>query len=237
MVDFFSRPATPAPQASPTTAAFNAAATNVATADNTKAAATVADVNTPAPAPLDAFKGLWDTTNTSQTPTPTGVLPVLTAEQLSTTLANSNFLQGVNPELMAKATAGDAQAFQDVMNQGLRSVMTQAVLASHGLVEAGARGSNERLKTTLPSMVRSNNVADQLRVNPLFNDPAAKPMIDMVKSQLESKHPQASASEIASMTQEFVSAFARAGNPDQPKEPAKGKTASGDTDWYAVLGL
>ena len=205
-----------------------ATAMKIDAAANTQAAAI---------APLDAFKGLWDTAATTRAAHSTGVLPQLTAEQLSQTLANSNFLSGVNPELMAKAAGGDAQAFQDVMNQGLRTVMTQSVLASHGLVETGARNHGEQLRTTLPSMVRSSNVNDSLQANPLYNNPAAKPMVDMVRAQIEAKHPQASAREIAELTNQFITEFAGVASPQQVTKPQPGKTAVGDTDWYSVLGL
>ena len=210
------------------------AASNVkqTVADNN--AAVVTDISN---APLDAFKGMWDIDTTKTAAAPTGVLPSVTADQLQKTLANSNFLSEVDPAILAKAASGDTQSFQDVINQGLRSVMTQSVLASHGLVEAGARNHGEQLRTSLPSMVRSSNVQDTLQANPLFNNPQAKPMIEMVRAQLELKHPQAPAAEIARLTQEFVSGFAQAANPNKPEPVAAGKTASGDTDWYAMLGL
>jgi hypothetical protein len=234
MANFFS--ATQQPSAQSTNTLQNAA-TNVAAAAANSAGVTVRQTDDTPPAPLEAFKGMWDIDATKAGVKPTGVLPVVTAEQLTTTLANSNFLSNVNPELMAKAAGGDAAAFQDVMNQGLRTVMAQSVLASHGLVEAGARGANEQLRTTIPTMVRSSNVQDSLQANPLFSNPQAKPMVDMVRSQLESKHPQASAREIADMTQAFVTDFAKLATPETAAQAGKGKTAAGDTDWYAMLGL
>lgn len=241
MANFFSQTATPVAQSANVQGQAAAASTlngqqttaNIDANAQTQNAAIKTD-----PAPLEAFKSLWETAPNTQGTAPTGVLPAMTAEQLSKTLANSNFLSGVNPEILAKAAGGDTAAFSDVINQGLRTVMTQSVLASHGLVEAGAKNHGEQLRTSLPSMVRSSNVQDSLQSNPLFNNPAAKPMVEMVRAQLETKHPQASAREIAEMTQQFVTDFAKLGNPEaQPKPVEKGKTADGDTDWYAVLGL
>lgn len=188
------------------------------------------------PAPMDSFKSLWENT-TKSSEGPKGVLPQITAEQLSTTLANSNFLSGIDPEVLKRASSGDSAAFSDVINQGLRTVMTQSVLASHGLVEAGARGQSAQWKDTLPSMVRSSNVQDALSSNSVFSNPAAKPMVELVRAQLESKHPQASAKEIAELTQQFIGDFAKLATPPETKQQDGGRSGGNDTDWYAALGL
>ena len=47
-------------------------------------------------APLASFEKLWETDATKQGAKPTGVLPEITAEQLTATLANSNFLHSVS---------------------------------------------------------------------------------------------------------------------------------------------
>lgn len=198
------------------------------------AAASTEAANTP----LAGFSKLWDAPTTDQGTKPTGVLPTLTAEQLSTTLANSNFLQSVNPDLLAKAAGGDAAAFSDVINQGLRNVMTQSVLASHGLVEAGARSHGASLQDRLPSMVRSSNVSDSLQSNPLYNNPAVRPVIDNVRQQLEAKHPTASAKEIATLTDSYFSDLVSAmGGSKTAATPHMSIAAEGETDWYKELGL
>ena len=220
----------------PGASALNNAATNIAASDATRAAATVTD--TKAAAPLAQFEKLWENAGNDSTSTASkGVLPAVTAEQLTGALANSNFLSNVDPQLLAKAAAGDATAFSDVINSGLRTVMTQAVLTSHSLIEAGAKSHGEQLRTSLPSMVRSSNVSDSLQDNPLYSNPAAKPMVDMVKAQLEAKHPQASAREIAELTHNFIKDFAGLATPKQETQAQKGRTPEGDTDWYQLLGL
>lgn len=194
--------------------------------------------NSNPPAPLESYKSLWETDNAKQATKPKGVLPDITAEQLSQTLANSNFLSTVSQELLQKAATGDTQAFTEVINQGLRTVMTQSVLASRGLVEAGTRNHGEQLREMLPSMVRSNNVANYNN-NPLYNNPAVKPMFESVKQQFEQKHPTASAKEIAEMTDAYFKDFVAAigGTQQSSNSPAKGTEQTGETDWFAVLGI
>lgn len=193
-----------------------------------------------ATSPLASFDKLWENAPTGDAKKPTGVLPAITAEQLSTTLANSNFLANIAPELITKAAGGDAAAFSDVINQGLRTVMTQSVLASHGLVEAGARSHGEQLKATLPTMVRSSSVSDSLQSNPLYTNPAVRPVIDNVRTQLETKFPQASAREIASMTDAYFADLSKAFTGQNATAANGGKTPTqGDeeTNWFEVLGL
>lgn len=188
-------------------------------------------------APLAVFDKLWETDTTKPAATPTGVLPAVTVEQLSTTLAKSNFLANIPQELKAKAASGDAAAFDEVINAGLRNVMTQSVLASHGLVNAGAKAQSEQLMGQLPSLVRSNTVSDSLNTNPLYKNPAIKPVMDTVRSQLEAKFPQASSSEIAGMLDSYFVEMSKAfGGADKAREQETSKPA-GDTDWFAMLGL
>ena len=220
-------------------AALENAAVNQAQHSQTQAAALVADNAQTVSTPLASFDKMWDIDSSKQASAPTGVLPAVTAEQLTATLANSNFLTNVDPAILTRAAGGDAQAFQDVINQGLRQVMTQSVLASHGLVEAGARNHGEQLRISLPTMVRSSNVVDSLQSNPLYSNPAAKPMVDGIRSQLELKNPTASSQEIARLTNEYLNDFARLVSTNDPatKQQASSKAATGDTDWYKMLGL
>lgn len=208
-----------------------AAAANAATA--------AAAASTP-PAPLAGFEALWQSDPNKQAVQPTGVLPAVTAEQLSATLANSNFLANIPQDLMTKAAGGDSAAFADVINQGLRGVMLQAVLASHGLVNAGAKAQGEQLMGKLPSMVRSSTVTDSLTSNPLYNNPAIKPVMDSVRNQLETKYPQAGSSEIASMLDSYFADFGKAftgGGAATDAGNTGGKSAAGETNWFDLLNL
>ena len=220
-------------------ASLEAAKGNIDNAAGNMQGAGVAD-NTP-PAPMDGFKSLWENTNDEQVAKPAGFLPEITAEQLNKALANSNFLSTVSPELLAKASSGDSVAFSDVINQGLRSVMAQSVLASRGLVEAGTKSHGEQLRTSLPTMVRSSNVSDSLQKNPLYNNPAVKPVIDNVRAQLETKHPTASAKEIADLTDAYFADLSKAMSGGSGNAGGDGqggvKQQQGETDWYAMLGL
>ncbi len=207
---------------------------NPAIHQQTQANATVTDNANPAP--LAAFDKLWETTVNKDGAKPTGVLPAITAEQLSDTLKDSNFLANADPALMAKAAAGDANAFQSIINDGLKQVMVQSVLASKGLIEAGARTHGEQLRADLPSMVRSSNVADSLAENPLFNHPASKPIVDGLRAQIEAKNPQASAQQIATLTKEYFNDFAKLATGDQTKAAAE-KVAAGETDWFKAAGF
>lgn len=190
--------------------------------------------------PLAGFSDLWknDATETNAAAV-TGVLPTVTAEQLQHTLSKSNFLANVNPDLLQKAASGDQAAFADVINTGLRTVMIQSVLASHGLVEAGARTHGERLRTELPTMVRSSSVGDSLQSNPLYNNPAIKPVIDNVRKQLETKFPDASSREIAGMVDNYFNSLSSAfkedatGGKNAPKTPA----SADDINWFEAAGI
>lgn len=229
--NFFKAATTGTPPANPGNSSLEGAAATAAPATTTPA--------TP-PAPLAGFEALWQTDATKQVAQPTGVLPAVTAEQLSATLANSNFLANIPQDLLTKASGGDSAAFADVINQGLRGVMLQSVLASHGLVNAGAKAQGEQLMGKLPSMVRSSTVTDSLTSNPLYNNPAIKPVMDSVRTQLETKYPQAGSSEIASMLDSYFADLGKAftgGGDATGAGNSSGKPAAGETNWFELLNL
>lgn len=200
-----------------------------------------ADVQDNQPAPLEAYKTLWENDPNDKGAQPASVLPAITAETLSKTLANSDFMSNIDPQLRAKAASGDVQAFNDVINAGLRNVMTQSVLASHGLVNAGARAYGDQFSKTLPNMIRSNNASETLASNPLYKNPAVRNMMDNTREQFERKFPNASAREIAEMTDNYFSEVSAAftGRKQEADDAANGgrDTSNGEIDWFETLGL
>lgn len=240
---FGTKAATPtAPVAGTPNSDLHNASVNLDAHSNQMSSQGVADKGT-APSPLDGFKGLWDNPVGGAASSNKGFLPEITAEQLNNTLATSNFVSSIPPELMAKAQSGDSAAFSEVLNSMARSVLTQSVLASRGLALAATNAHGEQLRTRLPTMVRSSNVSDSMATNPLYQNPAAKPMIDNLRNQIELKNPHASAKEIASLTDAYIKDFVKmAGGtlPETSESKAKPKattSTNADTNWFARLGL
>lgn len=122
-----------------------------------------------------------------------------------------DFAKVVSPEVATKALGGDAQAFAAALNAVTQAAYTHSAVSTAKIVEAALAKQAQQFQQYLPNEVRKLQVSEQVRSdNPIFNDPAVAPMLDMLKAQLTEKFPTAPAAEISSQAQKFLSGFAEA---------------------------
>ena len=119
------------------------------------------------------------------------------------------------------------------MNTVARNVMSQSTLVSNKLAQRVATHENKVLTDSIPGIIKQQNLSSNLHgINPLFSDPAVKPVIDSVKSQLQLKHPEATTDQLTEMAQDFVTKMAQSLNPTAPViDPA----APVEPDWGKFL--
>ena len=179
---------------------------------------------TPAPAeppsPLDAYKNLWDSVPTDPN-APAGNQP-LDPAKLREAIGKADFSQSINPESLAAISQGGeaAQAaFISAMNTVAQNVMTQATLASNEITNRRVEEATAAMTASIPELLRKQALNTNLReANPLFSNPAVKPVIDAVQSQLAATNPNATPSELATMAQSFVTVMGEAFSP-KPAKP------------------
>lgn len=208
-------------------------AANVAT-DGTVPAATPASDATPVVAeqenqnPLDEFKTLWDAVpiDKGAPPVNEGFVP-LDPVKLQEIVSKASFTNTITPENIQAITAGGegaVQAFQDSMNAVAQQVMMQSTLAANKMTEQALTKALATQDAKLPQLMRQYQTLDS---NPLFTNPAVKPVMEAVQSQLAVKNPNASATELAKMAQNFVTVM---GEAFAPKTDTPTDTPN-DTDW------
>lgn len=169
----------------------------------------------PIHSPLDQFKTLWepivnkDLTNSSAM--------ALDPAKLQELVAKADFSSTISRENLAKIAQGgeDAQkAFTDSMNTVAQQVMVQALLASNKITEQAVAKVNSAWETKLPEMLRKQTLSDNLlETNPIYSNPAIRPVIEAVQSQLTAKYPNATPTELKAMSNNFVKAMSEAFNP------------------------
>jgi len=185
--------------------------------------------------PLENFKDLWQTTDNKegeqQQP------PSLDPEALKKAVSRIDFSSAVSPEVIEQVTAGGenaAQAFAQALSSVAQQAVMQSTLVSHKLAEQAAQRAREEALKEIPSIVKKQGVADSLTsANPLFSDPAVKPVLESVQQQLTVKYPEATASELTKMAQDYVLAMSKAFAPPQETNTQQQQT---ETDWEKFLG-
>ena len=214
------------------------AAPNVDQAANTAPNGVVPEQITPAEAtpnsPLDEFKELWQNTPKDSENTPNQPVP-LSADAVQKAVAKTNFSQAINAETMAAITAGGegaTEAFANAMNQVAQQVMVQATMVGSKLTEKTVADAMAAQAASLPELVRSQQVTSHLAdTNPLFNDPAVKPVIEATQARLQLKYPTATPAQITEMTQNFITTM---GEAFAPQAVVNGGDEAG-TDWDAYM--
>ena len=202
------------------------------------AAAPTQNTTEPAAAasPMDQFNELWQPNAID--PNANKPLINIDPKALAEAARKTDFAKLIQPELMARVQAGGEDgsvAMMQMLNQVAQGVYAQSAFANSKMVEQAIAKARDQFNSDIPAHVKKLQVADTLRQeNPVFNHPAASPILGAVESQLTVKYPNASASEITTMAKQYLEGFANA--VQAPAQAAAAATAakskaSQETDW------
>lgn len=186
--------------------------------------------------PLDSYKALWDTPPVDKdNPAPAEPQP-LTAEQLQQAVSKANFSNSITPETLQAISAGGEDAttaFASAMNEVAKQVMVQATLVNNKLTEKAVADAVAKQQATIPDLLRQQAAATHAKdTNPIFNNPAIKPIVEATQSQLLQKFPNATPAELTKMTQDYITAM---GSAFAPQEAVNNNSGTGEVDWDAFL--
>lgn len=180
--------------------------------------------------PLAEFATLWQNEPTKEGEQPVAP-PELTAESLQKVMAKADFSKAITQENLAAITAGGegaAKALMETLTAVAQQSMVQSTLINSKLTEQAVQRERDKFSASLPELLRSQAAADHLKsTNPLFTDPAIKPVIEATQAQLLQKFPNATHAEITTMTEKFVIAM---GESFAPKAVVNDNSDTG-TDW------
>lgn len=187
--------------------------------------------------PLAQFEKFWDTVPNEEGNSATPVQ--LDQAKLQEVISKADFTGGITPEDLAAVTAGGegaAAAFTKALNTVAQQVILQSTMASNKMQEQSINAAITKQAASIPELIRAQSASNTLQAaNPLFSNPAVKPIIEAMQVQLLAKNPNATPAEVTTMAQDFVSAL---GESFAPKAviPAGQPGAQVDTtDWTKFL--
>lgn len=191
----------------------------------------------PDASPLDQFKDLWEPTNTNEGE-PAPMFEQLDPTKVQEAMNRADFSGAISQEnLSAISEGGEAamRAFSDSLNAVARQVMSQSTLVANKMIETQVTKALESHQAKLPDMLKKQTLKDNLSsTNPLFKNPAIKPVAEAVQMQLAAKYPDASVAEVNEMVSNFLTTMSGAFNPNQPSSSDAAGLES--TDWSVFLG-
>lgn len=233
----------------PPTPAANAAAnpTVPGTVNSTQAGGPGAfpEVKQDGNTPLEEYGKLWEVDPTATKPSPLVPDLSVTPEGLQRHAATMDFAKGIDPKLVADALKGDVNSFLAVLNKVGQAGYAQAAGASAKITEmALSKQSETFMNEHLPRALRDANIQQAIQSdNPIFSNPAVSPLLGNLETQLASKFPTESATQISNRAKVFLSGMAKSiVESEGGQVTAKGASTSGipgkqkaATDWSTFL--
>lgn len=190
--------------------------------------------------PLDGFAHLWapklDAAGKPITAQHVDFnAPYLTAvkdEDLTKAASGIDFLSGVDPELMTKATSGDIGALKQLMNHVGQQAFVNSTKISSGLANQSAHSAATRVNAALDSQVRNLAIRDQNPVNEALLHENVKPLFDATKLMIANNNPKMSAVEVAKEAERYLLQLGSATAPkvEDPKTTAQNNAP----DWTHI---
>jgi len=216
-----------------------AAAAAKATEDAAKAATTAAqNVNNPAKSaenPLDAYAKLFDNAaKNSDIQAPNfSIDPKIIGE----VAGKLDFTKGINPEVMAKATNGDAAAMMELIQQVGRNAYSASLEHTTKLTDThlGQRSEFESRRTK--ENVRSSMTAEAFASNANLQHPLVKRELNEIAGRL-AKSPEyadATPQQIAKGAMDYFNELHAVMNPADPSKTKEGKAKPAEIDYMAYI--
>jgi hypothetical protein len=191
--------------------------------------------DTPPASPLESFKDLWQPTPTDPN-APKNQNQGVDPSKLMEAAAKVDFSKVLDQESLAKIAGGGQEAviaLSTLLNKTAQQVYGQSMVATSKIVDQAVQESTARFAASVPSLVKSQAVNNDLfGKNPALADPAVAPIVQAVQAQLAEKYPKASQAELVGMAEKLLIGAAEKFNPAKPEPTPKGKV---EEDWSQYL--
>lgn len=183
--------------------------------------------------PLDPYATLWDTDPNIKKPGEY-VPQQLDAGKLQEVVSKVDMTKVITPAQMAAINAGGEGATAALMaslNAVAQQTLLQSTVVANKMIESAVAQAITATTAKIPALMKELNLSNSLiEKNPIFSNPAVKPVIEAVKSQLSTKFPNATTQELTSMAQDFVKAMGESFSP----KPAPVSNPN-EFDWSSYL--
>lgn len=175
--------------------------------------------------PLDAYAKLFDNSGKPADAPPSFTLdPKVLGEAASTI----SFTQGIPPDLMAKATSGDAAAMIEMMNLVGRNAYQQSLSHSSALTDRFVAARSDFDSKGVGAKVTGALTSAALADAPNYSHPVVKAEFTRIANAFQSQNPESTPAQIATATKEYMQNLHNAMNPGT-QTPAT--AAAQPTDW------
>lgn len=187
--------------------------------------------------PLDQFKTLWDTVPNEDEKLPAKQVP-LTAEAVQKSMAKADFSSAATAEQLTAIQEGGepaSAAMMQIINDVARQVMVQSTMVNNKLNERAIAEAVAANEATLPTRLRNQAATDHLNTaNPLYANPAIKPVVEAAHNMLLQKYPTETNAQIATRVNDYMMAMSQQ---FAPQDVINNNNGVEDVNWEKFLSM
>ena len=185
--------------------------------------------------PFDGYQKMFDNAATnSDIQAPSFSLDPKVIADVSSKM---NFTQGINPELVQKATDGDAASMIQLIQEVGRNAYRASLEHTTKLTDTHLGQRSEYEGKKLRSGVREQLTNEALSTNPNYNHPVIKSELNRIAKQFAGSNEYADASpqQIADAARQYLNDLHSAMNPADPSKTKEGKPKAKEIDYMQYL--
>lgn len=131
-----------------------------------------------------------------------------------------DFMQGLDPQLMQRATSGDTAALMEIIQASSRNAYRTAIEHGGMLTDKFVGAREAHSAKGLGSRVKQELTTHALSDSPTQMHPVVRQQLTEIASRLSKQHPDAAPGEIAKMAKDYISQLSQALNPQDPNATA-----------------
>lgn len=146
---------------------------------------------------------------------------------------SQDFMRGVDPSLVQRATSGDTVALMQMMNEVGRNAYKASLSHAGKLTESfvsAREGYNEK---GFSNKVRGELTVNALTGTPNFKNPVVRKQLTMIADNLQKQHPDAPPEEIAQMSRDYITELSKAIAPASKEDSSQTGRNKQPTDFAA----
>jgi hypothetical protein len=179
--------------------------------------------------PLDAYKNLQDNGDNADESAPSFSID---DEALSGVAGKLNFIKDINPELVQKATSGDAGALVALINATAQQSYRAALKHVTTLTDTHLAQRETFNQKAIKSGVRENLIQQEISTIPNASHPVVQQEIARIARDFAKRSPEATPAQIK---EQAIRYFNEVHNAMSGQSESAPKKASEVTDWESFL--
>lgn len=178
--------------------------------------------------PLDVYSKMFDNANKETEGAPAFKIDPKILNDVS---GKMNFTQGIDPELMQKASSGDVNALLSIINITGQNAYRASLEHGTALTDTFLTHKGGYDKKQLESGVKQQLTSNELSSAPNYSHPVVKAELNRVAAQFSRANPDASPQEVAQAARKYINDLQLALNP----KASSPETKDGEMDWSKYL--